>query len=67
MIDKETVDIDLIRLFLPATILVFILKSITSKNKVALISDQDFLRDHIVNFIQYITQNSFKTDLNVNI
>jgi hypothetical protein len=63
MLDKEIVDMDLIRLFLPATTLTFILKSITSKKKVALISNQDFLRDHIINFIQYITQNSFKADV----
>ena len=60
---KEIIDIDLIKLNIPATLLVYILKSIFSKQKIVLIFDQEFLYNHIYNFFNYITKNSFEINI----
>ena len=57
---KEIVDVDLIKLNLPAITLTYILKSIFSKLKTVLISSQDFLYNHIVNFLKYINADAFE-------
>ncbi|MFX1257708.1 MAG: hypothetical protein ACFFAN_07615 [Promethearchaeota archaeon] len=62
---KDIVDIDLIKLNMPAIQLVYILKSIFYKQKVVLINDQEFLYTHIYNFLKYITQNSFEIDISI--
>ena len=63
--DKEVMDVDLIKLNLTATLLTNVLKSIFSKQKIVIISDQDFLHEHILNFFKYIFQNSF--DINISL
>ncbi len=60
---KDIVDIDLIKLNIPATLLTYVLKSIFLKQKIVLISDQEFLHNQIYNFIKYITQNTFEIDI----
>ena len=60
---KDVVDIDLIKLNMPAILLTYILKSIFSKQKIVLISDQEFLYNHITNFFNYITKNTFDIDI----
>lgn len=62
---KDKIDIDLIKLNLSATLLSFILKSIFSKVKIVLISDKEFLYEHISNFYKYVTQNSFNVDISL--
>ncbi|MFX1394872.1 MAG: hypothetical protein ACFFAH_15030, partial [Promethearchaeota archaeon] len=62
---KDIVDIDLIKLNIPAMLLTYILKSIFSKKKIVLIQDNKFLHNHIHNFFKYITQNSFETDISI--
>jgi len=60
---KDVVDIDLIKLNMPAILLTYILKSIFSKQKIVLISDQEFLYNHITNFFNYITKDTFDIDV----
>jgi hypothetical protein len=61
----EIMDIDLIRLNLPAPTLAYILKSIFSGQKVVLITNQEFLKDHFLNFFKFITKQSFDMDISV--
>ena len=60
---KEIVNLDLVKLNLPATLLSYILKAIFKKAKIVLISNELFLYEHIHNFFKYITQDSFNVDL----
>ncbi len=62
---KEVLDVDLIKLNLTATLLTYIIKSIFFKQTVAIISDQEFLHNHILNFFKYITQDSFEIDISI--
>lgn len=60
---KDIIDIDLIKLNLPAILIAHVLKSIFSKQKIIIISEQGFLYGHIINFFKYITQDSFDIDI----
>ena len=60
---KEIIDVDLIKLNIHAITLTYIIKSIFLKQKIVLISNQEFLSQHIEKFFEYITQNSFEMDL----
>ena len=60
---KDIVDIDLIKLNIPAMLLTYILKSIFLKQEIVLIHDNEYLHNHIHNFFKYITQNSFETNI----
>jgi len=59
----DTFKLDLIKLNMPKLLIAYILKSIFFKKKVLIISDQEFLSDHISNFFNYVIKNSFKVDL----
>jgi len=59
----DTFKIDLIKLNMPKLLIAYILKSIFYKKKVLIISDQEFLFDHITNFFNYVMQNSFEVDI----
>ena len=63
--ERNVVDIDLIRLNMPAMELTHILKSIFLKQKIVLISEQEYLYDHFLNFFKYITQDSFEPNISV--
>ena len=63
--EKEILDIDLIKLNITATLLSYILKSIFSNKKIILISEYQFLKDHINNFFKYITKDSFKHKISI--
>ena len=62
---KDIIDIDLIKLNLPAMLVGYVLKAIFSKTKAIVIIDYLFLKNHIINFFKYITQDSFATDIEV--
>lgn len=63
--EKKILDLDLIKLNLPATLLCNVLKSIFLKKKIVIISPQKFLNEQIFNFFKYITMNSFNADISV--
>jgi len=62
---KEVLNVDLIKLNLSGILLTYVLKSIFSKQKVVIISNQEFLYEHVSNFFKYITQNTFDFDISM--
>ena len=62
---KDILDIDLIRINIPATLLTYILRSIFLKQKIVLLFEQEFLYRHISNFFKYISQGSFNVDMTI--
>lgn len=62
---KDVINIDLIKLNLSATLLTHTLRSIFLGNSVLILSEKSFLKDHILNFFTYITQDSFKIDIDI--
>lgn len=60
---KEIIDIDLIKLNLSATLITYLLNSILSKQKVVILMNQEFLYKHVMNFFNYIFQDTFDTDI----
>jgi len=62
---KEVFDIDLVRLNLTASLMTHVLKSIFTKQKIVLISEQEFLFEHFQNFFKYITVNTFDIDITI--
>ena len=63
--NRDVFDIDLIKLNLPFMLLAHVLKSIFFKEKIVIISNQEFFFSHIYNFFKDITQDSFGIDIYV--
>jgi len=63
IISKDIIDIDLIKLNVHAMTLTYILKAIFLKQKIILISEYEFLYDHLFKFFNYITKNAFEVDI----
>jgi hypothetical protein len=61
----ESLNVDLIKMNITASLLAFILRAMIYKKKFILISDQDFLVEHIKIFFDYITHNSFQMEIAV--
>lgn len=64
---EKVLDLDLIKYNLSANLLAYSLKVIFLGKKFMLILDaqQEFLHEHLNNFYEYITQNSFKLELKI--
>ncbi|MFX1445072.1 MAG: hypothetical protein ACFFHV_16790 [Promethearchaeota archaeon] len=62
---EDTLDLDLIKLNIPAIILSYILRGIFFKQKVALVLEEIFLKTHITNFFKYTTQDTFKSEISI--
>ncbi|MFX1394065.1 MAG: hypothetical protein ACFFAH_10865 [Promethearchaeota archaeon] len=60
---KDVLNIDLIKLNLPGILITYVFKSIFSKQKTVIISNQEFLFEHIRNFFKYITQETINSDI----
>ena len=56
-------EIEIVRLTLPASVIVYIIRAALLKKKVLLVSDKKHLYDQYRKFFEYITQNSFTIDL----
>ena len=65
ILSKDVINLDLIKLNLSALLLTNVLKSIFSKQKIVIISDQEFLYEHIHNFCNYITRDAFKVEIEI--
>lgn len=63
--DTDAIKFDLIKLNIPDLLMVYVFRTIFIGKKALILSDQEFLYNHIVNFFKYIMQNSFKFDLTV--
>jgi len=65
IISKEVIKLDLIKLNLPALLLTYVFKSIFSKQKIVIISELEFLYEHVSNFFDYITRDTFNVDIEI--
>ncbi len=61
----ESIDVSLIKLNLTGTLLVHIIRAIFFKKNVLILTDQAFMVDQIYNFLNYITEHSYKTTIRV--
>jgi len=59
----ESIDVNLIKLNLVASLLVNIIRAIFFKRKVLVLTDQTFMIDQIHKFFDYIMENSFKASI----
>jgi len=62
---EELLDLDLIKLNIPAPVLSYILRGIFFKQKIALVLEEEFLKIHITTFFKYITQDTFKSEISI--
>ncbi|MFX1393175.1 MAG: hypothetical protein ACFFAH_06315 [Promethearchaeota archaeon] len=56
---KDTIDLELVKLNLSGRTLSYIINCIFLNKKIALILEEEFLRKHFQNFLDYITKDSF--------
>ena len=59
----DSINVSLIKLNLSASLIVYVIRAILLKRKIVLIFDQPFMFDNVRRFFDYITRNSFKTEL----
>ena len=64
-VNKEFLDISLIKLNIPKVTLAYMLKAMFYKKKIAFILEDCSLYDHILNFFRYLTKNSFIIDISM--
>ena len=62
---KEEINIDLIKLNLPAMLITYVIKSIFSKKDFLILLEEQFLYEHIQNFLNYITQDTFEINISL--
>jgi len=65
IISKGTLNLDAIKLNLSADLITNVLKSIFFNKKIAIISDLDFLNEHILNFFRQLIEGSFDAYISV--
>lgn len=58
----EKIDVSLIRINFTASILAYFLKAIIRKKKIIIISEKDFLTEHLSYFIKFICSESFDVE-----
>ena len=63
--ETDIIKFDLIKLNIPDTLMTYVFRAIFLGKKSLILSDQEFLYNYIINFFQYITQNSFEYDLKI--
>jgi len=61
----DKIDLVLIKLNMPASLIAYLLKGILLGQKILILNDQNYLYDHIREFIDYITENSFDTNFKI--
>jgi len=64
-IPTESVDVNLIKINLTASLITYIIKAIFYNKKAVIISDQDYMYDNIIKFFNHITKNSFNTQISI--
>lgn len=63
--ETESINFDLIKLNIPELLMAFVFKATFLGKKIVLISDQEFLYNHIVNFFKYSMENLFNLDITI--
>jgi len=61
----DILDLDLLKMNFTPPMITFLLKSIFLGKKIIIISEQDFLKNHILNFMKYIFQDTFSFNVTV--
>ncbi|MHA1193693.1 MAG: hypothetical protein ACTSP9_15625 [Promethearchaeota archaeon] len=56
---SESIDVALLRMNFTASVLAYFLKAIIRRKKIILLSEKEFLYEHLSNFIKYICSESF--------
>ncbi|MHA1669265.1 MAG: hypothetical protein ACTSV5_01675 [Promethearchaeota archaeon] len=56
---SETIDVALLQMNFTASLFAFLLKAITRKKEIIIISEKEFLYKHLSNFIKFICHDSF--------
>ena len=62
-VQLDSINVSLIKLNLSASLIAYIIRAMLHKKKIVLIFDQLFMFDDVQRFFEYITRNSFKTEL----
>jgi hypothetical protein len=63
--ETDSIDFDLIRINIPALLIAHVIRATFFGKRIIIISDLDFLYNHILNFFKYIMQNSFEIDITI--
>ncbi|MFX1314554.1 MAG: hypothetical protein ACFE9T_01725 [Promethearchaeota archaeon] len=63
--ETESIDFDLIKINIPSLLIAHVIRATYLGRKIIIISDLDFLYNHITNFFKYIMQNSFQIDIKI--
>ncbi|MFX1395002.1 MAG: hypothetical protein ACFFAH_15725 [Promethearchaeota archaeon] len=63
--DSDVLDLDLIREYINALSLTYIIRSFMLKKKLLILIDKEFLYNHLFHFLKFIFKNSFEIDINV--
>ncbi|MBN1800491.1 MAG: hypothetical protein JW891_03240 [Candidatus Lokiarchaeota archaeon] len=64
-IKRETLDLNLIKLNCSIPLLTRLLKAIFNKKKVTLVLKEEFLYDHLSDFLEFITRETFAHDISI--
>ena len=63
--ESEIINIDLIKLNLPANLITYIIKSILLKKRILILLEEEFLYNQVINFFKYITLGAFNIDISI--
>jgi hypothetical protein len=63
--ETESLDVELIRINIPALLIAHVIRASFYGKKIILLSDQDFLYNHISNFFKFISRESFDLDISI--
>jgi hypothetical protein len=63
--DSDIIDVDLIKSYLGVLTLTYIIRGCLLKKKILILNDKDFLRNHLLNFLRFIFENSFEIDISI--
>ncbi|MFX0136993.1 MAG: hypothetical protein ACFFDN_25370 [Candidatus Hodarchaeota archaeon] len=63
--ETDIIKFNLIKLNIPELLMVYILKAIFVGEKALIISEEEFLYNHVINFFKYIMKNSFEFEMSI--
>ena len=63
--ETDTIKFDLIKLNIPDMLMTFVFRTIFNGKKAVILSDQEFLFNHLLNFFKYVMENSFNFDITI--
>jgi hypothetical protein len=63
--ETDIIKFDLIKLNIPELLMAYVLKSIFVGEKALIISEEEFLYNHVINFFKFIMQNSFEFEMSI--